>query len=138
MRLVSCAFLALALCALSVPPTAAQEAKTPTPEKKDVPLVKVYQAGKDAVIVLPKGLEYMTEKSKYLGTEPTIVVEKIDGGSQKLILRERSAVVSSVGGSKVTIKVGGTPVTPKVFIGIPEGATVDDQTKKKEEPAPKK
>lgn len=135
MRLVSCAFLALALCAVSNP----IHADEPTPAKKDTSLVTVYAAGKDAIIILPKGMDYMAEKSKYVGTLPTIVVEKLDGGGQKLILRERAAVVSAVGGSKVTIRVGGTPVTPKVFIGIPEGAKVDDQTaKKKEDPTPKK
>ncbi len=134
MRPVNCALLALALCALSKP-VIADDLKMP---KSDPPLVKVYMAGKDTVIILPKTLEYATEKSKYLGTEAKVTVEKMEGGTQKLIVRERAASVSDVGGSKLTIRFGGVIGAPKVFIGIPEGAKVDDQTKKKEEPTPKK
>jgi hypothetical protein len=135
MRLVSCAFLALALCAVSNP----IHADEPTPAKKDTSLVTVYAAGKDVVVMLPSGIDYMTEKSKYLGTEAKVVIEKLEGGGQKLIVRERTAVVSPVGGSKLTVRYGGTPLTPKVFIGIPEGVKYDDQTaKKKEDPTPKK
>jgi hypothetical protein len=88
----------------------------------DPPLVKVYMAGKDTVIIMPKGMEHLPEPSKYLGTKPTIVIEKLTDGSQKLILRDRTPKVSQVGGAKLTIRVGGTPVTPTVFVGIPEGA----------------
>ncbi|MBP9750454.1 MAG: hypothetical protein KBC95_01260 [Candidatus Peribacteraceae bacterium] len=135
MRLILCAFLALALCAVSNPVHADDPA--PTPAKKDTSLVTVYAAGKDVVVMLPSGVDYATEKSKYLGTEAKVVIEKLEGGGQKLIVRERTAVVTPVGGSKLTVRYGGTPLTPKVFIGIPEGVKYDDQTKKKEEP-PKK
>lgn len=103
------------------------------------PVVKVYSAGKDAVIILPKGLEYMAESSKYLGTKPVIVVEKLPDGGQKLILRDRKFVVDNVGGAKVTIRPGGTVFEPKVFVGIPEGAKYDTpKTEPPKDATPKK
>ncbi len=110
-------FCAVAVTLLLVAAAAAQQpASVP-------PVIKVYMAGKDAVIVLPPGMEYMPEKSKVISKSPTIVVEKTADGGQKLIVRGHTPKVANVGGAKVTIRLGGTFFTPEVHIGIPEGAT---------------
>lgn len=116
---------ALMLLLIAMVATAQQPAPAP-------PEVQVYMAGADTVIILPKGMEYSLEKSKYVGGLPKVVVE-----GQKLIVRKAKADVKNVGGSKVTLMMGGTFWTPKVHVGIPEGA-VYKAPEKQPDATPKK
>ncbi len=119
-RLSALVLLLVAMAVSAQPPA-------PTP-----PEVKVYMVGDDTVIILPPGMEYLTEKSKYVGGLPKVVVD-----GQKLIIRKAKMDVKNVGGSKLTLQMGGTFFSPTIHVGIPEGA-VYKAPEKKPDATPKK
>lgn len=108
-----CAFVLCAFVCCRLP-VSAQEPK---------PIIRVYTSGVDAVILLPPGMRYQTEQSKYVGAVPHVLTEKMPDGGEKLIIRDREPFTTPVAGAVVTLRLEGV-VTRRLRVGIPEAAIV--------------